>query len=225
MRPVTKKWIAIAVAIIGLLTVGVENVPGQLASRPAEEWIRVLDSPERLAGLKVDEVVASLELKPGQVVADLGAGSGPFIPAFAKAVGSTGKVYGVEIDRNFFPYIEEKARTAGVKNVQTVAGAFTDPDLPTKDLDLAFMHDVLHHVEDRRTYLQNVTKYLKPGGRIAIIDYRPAQSPHSDQPQLQVSKEQAAGWLAEAGFTAISDKTLFADKWFVVYARQAEPRR
>ena len=73
----------------------------QLGGRPAEDWIRTLESPERIASLKSPEVMAALALPPGSVVADLGAGSGPFEPAFAKAVGTGGKVYAVEVDKAF----------------------------------------------------------------------------------------------------------------------------
>ena len=191
----------------------------QLGGRPAEDWIRTLESPERIASLKIPEVVAALALQPGSVVADLGAGSGPFEPAFAKAVGPGGKVYAVEVDKAFLPHIEAKARAAGISNVRTVLGAFTDPKLPASDVDLAFLHDVLHHIEDRPGYLKAVIKYLKPGARIAIIDYNPAKSPHSADPALQVSREQAAAWLAALGFTPVRDVPLAADKWFVIYGR------
>lgn len=195
------------------------HAAAQLASRPVDEWVKVLDAKARVAGLKTDEVVAKLSLKPGDVVADLGAGSGPFVVPFARAVASKGKVYAVDIDREFFPHIQQRARGAGVNNVVTVLGAFTDPQLPAADVDLAFFHDVLHHIESRPAYLKAVTKYLKPRARIAIIDYLPARSPHADQPALQVAKDQAVAWLADAGFKEIEDHQLFTDKWFVVFAR------
>ena len=191
----------------------------QLGTRPADDWIKVLDSPERMAALKIDEVVAALDLRPGAVVADLGAGSGPFEPAFAKAVGPGGKVYAVDVDKDFLPHIEARAKAAGVSNVRTVLGAFTDPKLPTADVDLAFLHDVIHHIEDRPGYLKNLMKYLKPDARIAIVDYNPANSPHSADPSLQVSKEQAAGWLAPLGFVPVRTVALAPDKWFVIYGR------
>lgn len=191
----------------------------QLASRPADEWARTLDSPERLAGLRIDEVVAALGLKPGDVVADLGAGSGPFVVPFARAVGPTGRVYAADIDRGFFPYIEQKAQTAAVRNVQTVLSRPTDPALPATDVTLAFIHDVLHHVEDRPAYLKAVARYLAPGGRVAVIDYHAAQSPHRNEPALQVTKEETAAWMAAAGLKPVADLAFFTDKWFVVYGR------
>ena len=206
-------------SLFALLLICVASAAAQRASRPADEWIKVLDSPDRIAGLKIDQVVAALKLRPGDVVADLGAGSGPFVVPFAKAVGAKGKVYAVEIDKNFFPYIQNKAKEAGLGNVQTVAGEFTDPNLPAADVDVAFMHDVLHHIENRPAYFKNLARYLKPGARIAIIDYNPANSPHADDKTLQVAKEQAAFWLADAGFKAVQDVTLFPDKYFIVFGR------
>jgi ubiquinone/menaquinone biosynthesis C-methylase UbiE len=191
----------------------------QLASRPAEDWARVLDNPERLASLKVDEVVASLRLQPGQVVADLGAGTGPFIVPFARAVTAAGKVYAVDIDEGFFPHIRSRAADAGVTNVQTVLGAFTDPKLPAADLDVAFFHDVLHHIEDPAGYLKNLVRYVKPDGRIVVIDYHPAQSPHRNDPSLQVSRAQTDAWLAASGFGLVEEIAVFDDKWFAVYRR------
>lgn len=191
----------------------------QLATRPAADWARTLDAPDRLAGLKVDEVVARLELKPGDVVADLGAGTGPFEVAMAKAVSPRGKVYAVDIDRGFFDYIAEKTRAAGVSNVQTVLGEFTDPKLPARDVDVAVFHDVLHHIEDRPTYLKNLAGYLKPTARIAVIDYEGALGPHRAEPTLQVTQQQTAAWLAAFGYRPVKQIELFTDKWFVVYAK------
>lgn len=206
-------------ALLTLLLSLSATAAAQIASRPAEEWVKVLDGAERLAGLRIADVVAALKLQPGNVVADLGAGSGPFIPALATAVGPSGKVYAVEIDKAFFPYIERRAKEAGVANVRTVAGEFTDPKLPAADVDVAFMHDVLHHVENREAYLKNLVRYLKPGARVAIIDYHPAQSPHANEPALQVSKEQASAWLATAGLKPVQEVALFPDKWFVMFRR------
>jgi ubiquinone/menaquinone biosynthesis C-methylase UbiE len=203
---------------VGLVLALSAAAAAQLASRPAEEWRKVLDSPERVAALRIDEVIARLKLKPMDAIADLGAGTGPFVVPFAKAV-SAGVVYAVEVDGGFLPIIGERARAAGVANVRTVLGAFTDPKLPAAAVDVAFMHDVLHHIGDRGAYFRTLAKSVKPGGRIAIIDYEPARSPHADQPALQVSKDQARAILADAGFKPLEDVALFEEKWFLIFGR------
>ena len=189
----------------------------QLASRPVGEWQRLLDSPERIAALRIDEVVARLALKPTDVVADLGAGTGPFVVAFAKAV-PAGAVYAVEIDKDFLPIIAERARAAGAGNVTPVLGEFSDPKLPAA-VDVAFMHDVLHHVADRRTYVRALARYLKPGARVAIVDYHAERSPHAGQHEMVVSNGQARELFASIGLKVVEEVQLFDDKWFVVFAR------
>lgn len=193
-------------------------VEAQLATRPADDWVKVLEAPERLAAMRVDDVVARLALQPGDIVADLGAGTGPFVAALAKAV-SSGRVYAVEVDRAFFPYIQKKVDAAGVSNVRLVLGEFTDPKLPAPDVDVAFLHDVLHHVDNPGAYVKRLATYLEPTARIVVIDYTPAESPHQDQPELQISKEQAVALMAEAGFKPVQEIALFADKWFVIFGR------
>ena len=217
MRHVTSIGVLTFVLATGLS----EVTRAQLASRPAEEWIKTLEAPARVAGLKVDEVIARLRLKPGDVVADLGAGSGLFAFPLARAV-APGRVYAVELDEGFLTHIRGKAQEQRITNLQPVLGTFTDPALPARDVDVAFFHDVLHHVEDRPAYLKSVAGYLRAGGRVAVIEFHPQQSPHRDQPQLVVSKEQTAAWLAAAGFAPAEEFDLFTDKWFVVYGRGGE---
>lgn len=192
----------------------------QLGTRPAEEWIKTLDGPARVAGMKIDEVVAALKLRPGQIVADIGAGSGLFVAPLANAVGPRGRVYAVEIDGGFFPEIRRRAAAAQVTNVETVLGQFTDPGLPVKSIDLALFHDVLHHVTDRAAYLKTLTGYLAPAGRIVIIDYEGGQGPHRDQPALEVTRAQLAGWMTDAGLVQVDDVKLFPDKYFLAFAKK-----
>ena len=192
----------------------------QLASRPAEEWIRTLDGPTRVAALKIDEVVAALKLQPGQTIADIGAGSGLFEVPIAKAVGARGRVYAVEIDAAFFPEILKRTGAAGVANVQTVLGKFTDPALPVKTIDLAFFHDVMHHVEKRAEYIKTLASYLSPNGRIAVVDYEGGKGPHSTQPELQVTRQQLSEWMTAAGFRQVDDVKLFEDKYVLIFARK-----
>jgi len=195
------------------------TLSGQLASRPAEEWIKTLDGTTRVATLKIDEVVTAMQLKPGQTVADIGAGTGLLSVPVAKAVGPRGRVFAVEIDAGFFPSIKKRADDNGVANIQTVLGSFTDPKLPVT-VDTAFFHDVLHHVENRGDYLKTLAKYIAPAGRIFVVDFEGGKGPHAQQPELQVSREQLGAWMKAAGFTQAADAKLFDDKFVLTFARK-----
>ncbi len=196
------------------------TLAAQLAGRPAEEWIKTLDGPTRVSSLRIDEVVAAMQLKPGDHVADIGAGTGLLSVPAAKAVGPKGRVYAVEIDAGFFPAIQKRATDAGITNVQTVLGAFTDPKLPSTAIDLAFFHDVLHHVDNRGEYLKTLARYVSRTGRILVVDFEAGQGPHRAQPELEVSRQQLATWMAEAGFVQTADTKLFADKYVLTFARR-----
>ena len=192
----------------------------QLASRPAPDWIARLERPERIASLKIDYIISKLDLKPGQVVADIGAGPGVISLPMARAVAPNGKVYAVDIDQAFIDHIAMRAKERNVTNVTAILGGVTDPALPAQDVDVALFHDVLHHIRDRATYLKSTAAYVRPNGRIAIVELSPTKGSHKDEPDLQVTKDQAKMWLAAAGFRPVQEfDGLPEEKWFVVYAR------
>jgi ubiquinone/menaquinone biosynthesis C-methylase UbiE len=190
----------------------------QLAPRTADEWINTLESPQRLNGLKIPEVIKALELKSGQDVADIGAGTGIFTTRLANVVKPNGTVYAVDIDQALLDHIAEAATEQGINNVQTVLGAYDDPQLPA-NVDLAFINDVLHHIEHRDVYLKNLAAYLKPGGRVALIEFKPGQGGHANDPSLQVSQEQATSWMTAAGLKQLQVIDLFPDRYFVIYGK------
>ena len=207
--------IAFAILMLGALA---SPSGAQLASRPADEWVKTLDAPDRVKAMKIDEVVAALEVRPGAIVADVGAGSGLLSGPLAIATGPKGVLYAVDIDKGLLAHVAERAAEQRIANIRTVLGEFTDPKLPEK-VDLAFMNDVLHHIADRAAYLRNLAAYLKPGGRIAIVDFIPSRSPHQTQPELIVSEEQAESWLKEAGLTLAKKVKIFDDRFYIIYAK------
>ena len=190
----------------------------QLASRPADDWIARLERPDRVASLKIDYIIASLGLKPGAVVADIGAGPGVLSLPLAAAVAPGGKVYAEDIDQAFLDHVKKKAADAKVTNVVTVLGEYVDPKLPAKDVDVVLFHDVLHHIEKRAEYLKAAASYLKPGGRIAVVELPPDGS-HKDEPALVVTKDQVKGWMAAAGLKPVQEFNGLEGKWFVVYGK------
>jgi ubiquinone/menaquinone biosynthesis C-methylase UbiE len=193
---------------------------GQLASRPAAEWIKMLDSPERIAGLQIDEILSKLPLKSGDVVADLGAGTAAFSLPLARAVGGGGRVYAVEVEQGLVDYMRDKAEAQKVTNLTPVLGRFTDPALPTRDVDLAFFHDALHHIADRTGYLAALVTYLKPTARVAIVEMDPVTGPHRNDPTLQITKDQLNTWMATLGYEPQQTVDISGTKWLAVYARR-----
>jgi ubiquinone/menaquinone biosynthesis C-methylase UbiE len=118
-----------------------------------------------------ERVVTSLEIESGDRVADLGAGGGYFTYRLADAVGETGHVYAVDVDPGMTEYLEERTREEGRTNVGVVLGRYEDPLLAERSVDLLFTCNTYHHIQDRVAYFDNVRRYLRPGGRVAIVEY------------------------------------------------------
>src|SRR5579863_6033149 len=204
-----------------MLVIGVTDTRAQLAPRKADEWVTTLEGPQRIAGQKIDEVLAGLSLKPGLVVADIGAGSGLFSRPLAKAVTPGGKVYAVDIQQDLLDYINKRDKEEKIRNVRTVLGEFNDPKLPARDVDVAFINDVLHHIQNRAAYLKALATYVKPGGRIAIIEMNKddPNTPHKAQPELLVGRDEILKWMSDAGFKLVEEHPdLFpGTKWFLIF--------
>ena len=210
----------LVVLLAGIWALVAGPVSAQLGGRPAEEWAITLEGGRRRASLEIQEVVDRMNLEPGEVVADIGAGTGVFSVPMARAVGASGRVISVEVDPGFLPMILAKAALEDVNNISAVLGGFLDPRLPRDDVDVAFFHDVLHHVDDRQAYLTEVAKYMGPGSRMIVVDYNMNVEgvPHQNQPEMLISPEQVAGWMSGIGFEVSREIEMFDDKFFVVYS-------
>ena len=117
-----------------------------------------------------DRVIESLNLAPGAYVADLGAGGGYFLPYLVDAVGPEGKVFAVDVDPEVVQELRDTVSAAGYTNVEVVLGEFDDPLLPDGAIDLVFLCNTYHHIEERPQYFSRLRIDLKPGGRVAILD-------------------------------------------------------
>jgi ubiquinone/menaquinone biosynthesis C-methylase UbiE len=186
----------------------------QLAQAPADKYIAAMDRADR--DLKVDEVIAKLELKPGDIVADIGSGSGSFSIPMAKAIAPNGVLYAVDIDQAMLDHVAKRAKEAGVANLRTVLGEYDDPKLPVKNVDVAFFHRVLHMIEHRQAYLNATATYLKPDGRVVVIDKNHEQSPNS---WMWLNQSDVNTWMAAIGFYPAQNFGIYASKYFVVYQR------
>jgi ubiquinone/menaquinone biosynthesis C-methylase UbiE len=210
------KLLIAALALICTFGFGVRTASAQLQQLPTKEYIDRMDAEGRLGDLKVDDVIAKLGLKPGDVVADIGTGTGLFTIPFAKAVAPNGVVYAEDIDQGLLDFVADRAKKAGLTNVRTVLGVYDDPKLPVK-VDVAFFHRVLHMIEHRQLFVNSTTNYLKPDGRFVIIDKNPEQSPNS---WMWLKQSDVDTWMAANSFYPIgSYNNVYPDKYFVVYQR------
>jgi precorrin-6B methylase 2 len=202
--------------MLGVVGLGLTNASAfQLEQRPAEAYIESMDKPSRVSGLKVDEVIQKLELKPGDIVADIGSGSGAFSIPMAKAIAPNGILYAVDIDQKMIDFVADKAKEAGLTNVVPVLGKYDDANLPVKNVDVAFFHRVLHMIEHRQLYLDNLEKYLKPDGRIVIIDKNPEDASN----WMWLKQSDVDTWMAALSFYPIAHYGVYDDRYFVVYQR------
>jgi arsenite methyltransferase len=194
-----------------LVTLGVMTSAQQ---RTPEEYARFLEGADRVARMQVPRVVEALELKPGMKVADLGSGSGLFTRPIAKAVAPGGVAYAVDVDAALLKIVERSAQDAGIPNIATVLAATDDAKLP-EAVDLIFICDTLHHISNQGPYLKRLRQYLKPGGRIAVIDFS-ERWPDGHEP-MRYSLEQLDGWMKDAGLTRTRAIEWLENSFFVFY--------
>ena len=120
---------------------------------------------------KPDQVIKSLKIKPGEKIADIGAGGGYFTFRFSKETGNKGRVYAVDIMPTFLEYIIEKSYEKGLSNITYILAKVDDPNLPEKSVGLVFVRNVFHLIAEPVYYFKKVKTSLKPGGRVAIIEH------------------------------------------------------
>ncbi len=180
----------------------------------ADKWAKVFDDPARDAWQKPHEVIRALALKPDAIVADIGAGTGYFSVRLAHMT-PKGRVYGVDTEPAMVKHLAERAKQAGLKNVVAVAAKPGDPRLPEK-ADLILFVDVYHHVEDRERYFRRLQESLKPGGRVAVIDFRmdaPVGPPRSARIEPGRVKEE----MKRAGYALAQEHAFLPNQYFLVF--------
>jgi ubiquinone/menaquinone biosynthesis C-methylase UbiE len=131
-----------------------------------------LERPEREDEEAPSKALDALELKPGMVVADIGAGSGYYSLRIAKRVGPTGRVYATDIQQGMIDILDRRIKSEGVTNITTVLGGMDDPRLPPASIDLAIMVDVYHELQQPQVFLQRLKETFKPNGRLVLLEFR-----------------------------------------------------
>ena len=182
----------------------------------ADKWAKVFDDPERDTWQMPHEVIQALALKPGAVVADIGAGTGYFAMRLAH-MNAKGRVYAVDLEPDMVKYLAERAKKEGLKNLVAVQGAHDDAKLPAK-VDLVLLVDVYHHIGKREAYFGKLAGALKPGGRIVIIDFN-AISKTGPPLSQRISPEKVMAEMAVAGFRLALHHDFLPNQYFLVFER------
>jgi arsenite methyltransferase len=178
----------------------------------ATEYARILDDPAREAWQKPREVIAALKIQPSDAIADIGAGSGYFARRLAEHAAT---VYAVDISADLLKIAADGAP----KNLVTVLAAENDPKLPPSSVNLVFICDVLHHIENRPAYYQKLKTTLKPGGRIVNIDFYKKDLPVGPPVSMKLSEELVINEFKTAGFRLARKHDMLPYQYFLEFER------
>ncbi len=188
----------------------------------AQEFVERFEVESREVYAQRNEIVAACGLKPGQTVADVGAGTGLFTRLFAQAVGPGGRVLAVDIAQNFLDHIAKLADDEGMKNIETVLAGAETTNLVPASVDFAFICDTYHHFEFPQKTLASLHKAIKPGGRLVLIDFRREPGKSSDWvlEHVRAGQQVFEAEIIAAGFRKVAEKPdLLEENYFVVFER------
>ena len=172
-----------------------------------EEWTEKFEVESREVFDQRAKILEAVGLKPGMIVADIGAGTGLFTLPFAKAVGDTGKVYAVDIAKNFLAHIRARATQVQAPNIEPVLCTEKSVELPENSIDLAFICDTYHHFEYPAATMTSLHQALKPGGELVVIDFKRIEGESSDWAlgHVRAGQEVFEQEILAAGFEKVSE--------------------
>lgn len=180
----------------------------------AEAWAQEFDAPERDAWQQPDRVIAALALAPDAVVADLGAGTGYFSVRLARAV-PQGRVLALDVEAEMVRYLADRAQREGLANLLAGEATATDAGL-REPVDLVLVVDTYHHIEDRTAYFARLRERLRPGGRLAIVDFR-LDSERGPPREHKIAPETVRAELEAAGYTLAASHDFLPDQYFLIF--------
>jgi arsenite methyltransferase len=180
-------------------------------------YMTALEDPNRDAYQKPHEVLKALNLKPGETIADIGAGSGYFTFRLAHHVGDKGKVYAVDVSPDMIRHINRRIRETKSANVVSILADPDDPLLPDPSVQRFFICDVWHHVENQTKYLALMKKMLKPGGEIVMIDFHKKELPFGPPMQMKIAREDLIKQMEANGFRLSKEHRFLPHQYFLVF--------
>lgn len=186
-----------------------------------DKYISTFEGESREIFTHRKEIVKRCGIKPGMVVADIGAGTGLFTRMFAKEVGPQGTVLAVEIAPKFIDHINKTCRDAGLTNVKTILGNQISTELPANSTDLAFICDTYHHFEYPHRTIASIRQALRPGGRIVLIDFHrvPGKSREWVLDHVRAGQEVFTREIESGGFRQVGEEKFLDENYFLRFEK------
>lgn len=187
-----------------------------------EDFVERFEVESREVYLHRDRIVAACEIKPGQTVADIGAGTGLFTRLFAEKVGPEGHVFAVDIAKNFLDHILLTSREAGLKNIETVHCTADSTELPPDSVDVAFICDTYHHFEFPQKTMASLRRALKPDGKLIVIDFRRIEGVSSEWTlnHVRAGQDVFEAEILAAGFHKVHEGAEFLEEnYFLIFRK------
>lgn len=195
---------------------GAQVIPDHMEHRfdNPEQSAKGFDDPARDAWQMPDRVIDALGLKPGQAVADIGAGTGYFTARLAKSKAAP-QVYAVDIEESMVKYLRERAAKEGLKNIVAVQASAERTNLPAS-VDVVLIVDTYHHIGNRVAYFSELRTLMKPSARLAIVDFKKG-TPGGPPDEFRFSSEQITAELVKAGFTLQTQHDFLPRQLFLIF--------
>jgi ubiquinone/menaquinone biosynthesis C-methylase UbiE len=188
----------------------------------AKEWVTKFEGESREVYDRRKEIVAACELKPGQSVADVGAGTGLFTRLFAEEVKNDGTVYAVDIAQKFLDHIAASAKRQNLKNIKTILGTDVSAGLKDESVDAVFICDTYHHFEFPQRMMTSLHRSLKTGGRVVLIDFARTPDKSSDWvlKHVRAGQDVVEKEITECGFRKVKEvKDILKENYIVVFEK------
>ena len=183
----------------------------------SKAYIAHLEDPKRDAYQKPEEVIKALNIKQGEVIADIGAGSGYFTARLARPVGEKGRVYAVDINPDLIVHLNRRIRDLNLRNVVTVLCAPDDPLLADASVDRFFICDTWHHIGGHAKYLALLKRMLKPGGQVIMVDFKKARTPVGPPMEMRIARDDLVREMETNGFQLAAEHNFLEYQYFLVF--------
>jgi arsenite methyltransferase len=180
-------------------------------------YVAMLEDPKRDAYQKPHEVITALKLKEGEVIADIGAGSGYFAFRLGAHVGEQGRVYAVDVSPEMIMHLNRRIRDLSARNVVSILAPPDDPLLADGSVDRVFICNTWHHIEHRDRYLALLKKSLKPAGEIIMIDFKKEETPAGPPVEMRIDRKALVDELQRNGFRLDTEHRFLPYQYFLVF--------